>query len=161
MGSGNKGLYSGAYTDSVPGSVYYMKSSDVFRQYIQKRLDKDANGFVDVIAHGTKSSIEIQSGGKTIVIDHRNAARLFKDNPAMKGKSIRLLACDTGNNHQAFAQNLANKLNVVVEAPTKLVWASPDGSYFVAGGKMIHGRLRPNMNDRGKFVKYYPGGKKK
>ncbi|MCF0228923.1 MAG: hypothetical protein HUJ76_04420 [Parasporobacterium sp.] len=161
MGSGNKGLYSGAYTGSAPGSVYYMKSTDDFRRFIQNRPDKDVNGFVDVIAHGTTSSIEIQSGGKAITINHRDAARLFRNNPEMKGKSVRLLSCDTGASSQSFAQNLANKLNVVVEAPTKLVWANPNGSYFVASGKIVNGRLRPNMNDRGQFRKYYPGGKKK
>ncbi len=54
MGSGNSGLYGGAYTGSVPGSAYYMKSSDNFSRFIKLRKDKDVNGFYDVIAHGSR-----------------------------------------------------------------------------------------------------------
>ena len=161
MGSGNKGLYSGAYSGSVPGSAYYMKPSDNFSKYIKRRKDKDANGFYDIIAHGGSNRIEIFTNGKTLLISHREAAQLFKKNPEMRGKSIRLLSCDTGSDPKGFAQNLANKLNVVVEAPTKLVWANPNGSYYVAGGKMQNGRLVPVLSDKGKFSKFYPGGKKK
>lgn len=161
MGSGNKGLYRGVYTGVVPGSLYYMRPNDKFRVFIQNRPDKDVNGFIDIIAHGSPNMIEVQSGGRSITINHRNAAHLFKRNPEMKGKAIRLLSCNTGSDAKGFAQNLANKLNAVVVAPTKYVWAHPNGSYFVAGGKMVNGMLVPNMNDRGKFKKYYPGGKKK
>jgi hypothetical protein len=59
-----------------------------------------------------------------------------------------------------FAQNLANKLGVVVEAPTKLVWAYSNGRYFVAARRKDNPQL-PDINDRGKFIKFYPGGKKK
>lgn len=161
MGSGNSGLYGGAYTGSVPGSAYYMKSSDNFSRFIKLRKDKDVNGFYDVIAHGSSKSIQIESGGKTLTITHREAAQLFRKNPEMKGKYIRLLSCDTGADPRGFAQNLANKLNVVVEAPTKIVWARPNGSYYVAGGRVVNGKLVPVNSDKGKFVKFYPGGKKK
>ena len=76
------------------------------------------------------------------------------------GQPIRLLSCDTGSSTSGFAQNLANKLNVVVEAPTKLVWAYPNGKYFVAGRRKDNPNL-PDMNNPGVFKKFYPGGKKK
>ena len=161
MGSGKSGLYSGTYgSGPVAGSADYMNPNDTFSQYIRNRKDVDCNGFYDVIAHGTSGTIEIQHNGQTIKINHRIAAKLFKKDPAFKGKSIRLLACSTGANPKGFAQNLANKLNVVVEAPTKLVWAWPDGTYIVASRRHNWPDL-PDLKHKGKFVKFYPGGKKK
>lgn len=81
MGSGNKGLYSGAYTGNVaPGSVDYMKPTDPFSSYIKKRKDVDSNGFYDVVAHGTANRIVVEHNGTSIEVDHRTAARLFKAN---------------------------------------------------------------------------------
>lgn len=58
-----------------------------------------------------------------------------------------------------FAQNLSNQLNVVVEAPTKLVWAYADGKYVVASRSKNNPNM-PNLKDKGRFVKFYPEGKK-
>lgn len=160
MGSGRSGLYSGTHgSNAVPGSAYYMDPSDNFSKFIKNRKDIDANGFYDVIAHGTAKTIQIQHNGKPVEITHRTAARLFSKDPNFNGKSIRLLSCDTGGMLHGFAQGLADKLKVVVEAPTKLVWARPDGSYFVAGRKKSNPNL-PDMNNRGRFIKFYPGGAK-
>ena len=52
------------------------------------------------------------------------------------------------------------KLNVVVEAPTKLVWAYSDGRIVVAGRKET-GTESPDLKNPGRFKKFYPGGKKK
>ena len=161
MGSGRSGLYSGTRGGGpVPGSADYMQAGDAFSRNIRNRKDVDANGFYDVIAHGTSGTIQIQHNGQPLDIDHRTAAKLFKNDPAFKGKSIRLLACDTGADPRGFAQSLANKLNVVVEAPTKLVWAWPDGTYKVAARRRDQPDL-PDLKNKGRFVKYYPGGKKK
>ena len=161
MGSGKHGLYTGTRgSQPVPGSVDYMHPDDLFSQNIRNRKDVDANGFFDVIAHGTSNTIQIQHNGRQISIDHRTAARLFKNNPDFKGKSIRLLACDTGADPRGFAQSLANKLNVIVEAPTKLVWAWPNGKYIVAGRHKKNPKA-PDMHNKGQFIKFYPGGKKK
>ena len=161
MGSGRSGLYSGTHGSSaVPGSAYYTGSNDTYSKFIQKRKDVDANGFYDVIAHGTTKTIQIQHNGKPVEITHRVAARLFANDPNFKGKSIRLLSCDTGGITHGFAQGLADRLNVVVEAPTKLVWARPDGSYFVAGRSKSNPNL-PDTSNRGRFIKFYPRGAKK
>lgn len=63
--------------------------------------------------------------------------------------------CNTGSLDNGFAQNLANKLNVKVYAPTNYLWATPNGNYFVAG--MNNSRL-PDMNDVGTFKLFSPGG---
>ena len=137
-----------------------MNSDDDFSKFIKKRKDIDVNGFYDVIAHGTTKTIQIQHNGVMVDITHRTAARLFANDPNFKGKSIRLLSCDTGGVSRGFAQGLADQLNVVVEAPTKLVWARPDGSYFVAGRSKSDFDI-PDMNNRGRFIKFYPRGAKK
>ncbi len=156
MGSGYSGLYSGTYGSR--NMAYYMSPTDPFSRFIKNRKDIDANGFYDVIAHGTPNNIVIEQNGIRYTVNHRIAASVVKNHPGYKGEPIRLLSCDTGALSQGFAQNLANKLNVVVMAPTKIVWAWPNGRYLVAG-KNENGTV--NMSDRGKFVKFYPGGKKK
>lgn len=162
MGSGNKGLYSGAYTGKVaPGSADYMKPTDPFSSYIKKRKDVDSNGFYDVVAHGTANRIVVEHNGTSIEVDHRTAARLFKANKDYNQGAIRLLSCNTGKVPSGFAQNLANKLNRPVKAPSDYLWARPDGTYFVAGGKTINGKLVPDYSKPGKFITYNPKRRKK
>lgn len=161
MSKSTSGQFSGTKgSRAFAGSTDYMDPNDNFSKYIKNRKDIDANGLYDVIAHGTNKSIQIQHNGNKVEIDHRTASRLFKNDPMIKGKSLRLLSCDTGSNPSGFAQNLANKLNVVVEAPTKLVWAYPNGRYLVADRRKDNPEL-PDLSKRGRFVKFYPGGKKK
>ena len=160
MGSGKSDLYSGTRGQrAVPGSIDYMPKGQRFSKYIKNRKDIDLNGYIDVIAHGSTKSIQIQNGNQVIAIDHRTAAKMFKKNPAFKGKSIRLLSCDTGKDPLGFAQNLANKLNVVVEAPTEWVWATPSGHHFVAAPDRY--RENPDTTKPGRFIKFYPGGNKR
>ena len=161
MSKGYSGYFKGTRGDKASaGSTDYMDQNDNFSKFIKNRADVDVNGFYDVIAHGSNNSIQIHSNGSQVVIDHRSAARLFKNDPLIKGKSIRLLSCETGASANGFAQNLANKLNVVVEAPTKLVWAYPDGRSIVAD-RSSSNPYRPDLSKKGKFIKFYPGGKKR
>ena len=141
--------------------LLYKSDPGEFFSNIAKRGDIDKNGVYDVVAHGGAAIIQVTHDGRILEIDSRTAARLIEAradyNP---GQPIRLLSCDTGSSTSGFAQNLANKLNVVVEAPTKLVWAYPNGKYFVAGRRKDNPNL-PDKNDPGIFKKFYPGGKKK
>ena len=118
-------------------------------------------GFHDVIAHGTSNTILIEHNGQQIEVDHRTLSRLLSYNKESSGKPIRLLSCSTGKVDSGFAQNLANKLNRPVKAPTDYLWAYPNGRYFVAGGKTINGILVPDMSKPGKFVTYKPQRRKK
>lgn len=162
MGSGNKGLYSGAYSGrAVPGSADYMKPSDPFSRYIKNRKDIDVNGYYDVVAHGSSNKIIVEHNGVSIEVDHRTAARLFKANKDYHHGAIRLLSCSTGKVNSGFAQNLANKLNRPVKAPSDYLWARPNGTYFVAGGKTVNGRLVPDHSKPGRFITYYPKRRKK
>ena len=162
MSKGYSGLFSGTKGSRVAfGSTDYMKPTDNFSKFIKRRTDIDANGFYDIIAHGNAMSIEIQHNGKTITIDHRVAARLFMQDKQYKGQAIRLLSCSTGKLDTGFAQNLANKLNVPVQAPTDILWARPSGRYYVTAGKTVNGRLVEDFSKPGDFKTFYPQRRKK
>lgn len=157
MGGGKGGLYTGTRGSlAAPGDADYMKPNDNFSKYIRKRKDVDMGGFFDIIAHGSPVSIEVQHNGKNIMIDHRIAARLFKADKRYRGQGIRLLSCSTGKLDAGFAQNLANKLNVPVKAPTDILWATPNGNYYVASGKLDNGRLINDLTNKGSFRTFYP-----
>ena len=156
MGSGVSGLYSGA----VPGDADYMPKTDIFSRFISRRKDIDPDGFFDIIAHGTENSIFIVNNGVSVEIDHRSAARLIRGNKKYKRQSIRLLSCNTGTLPDGFAQRLADKLGVIVIAPTKLLWAKPSGSYYVAGRDPLNPEIS-NRKDKGNFETFTPGKRKK
>ena len=159
MSKGYSGLFSGTKGRPSPGSIDLMDKNDDFIKNIKRSSDIDTYGRLDIIAHGNPKSIQYQINGKSVTLSHRELSKLLKSNKAYIGKSIRLLSCNTGENPNGFAQNLANKLNVIVEAPTKIVWAYPNGECLVASRDKSHPKY-PNLNDRGKFVKFYPGGNK-
>ncbi len=161
MGTGISNLYSGTYgSTSVPGSTDYMEPTDDFSVFIQRRKDKDLNGFYDYIAHGDQNTIKVTINGVTHIINHRVAAELIKRDKKRTSIAVRLLSCETGKGNNSFAQNLANKLNIKVKAPTKLLWCSPNGNYFVADAQ-DNDPNRPDLNKKGKFKTFYPGGNKK
>ena len=102
----------------------------------------------DVIAHGNWRAIEIHSGGKDILIDSRQAAKLIKKQPGFKkATSVRLLSCSTGANPEGFAQHLANALGKSVYAPNMTIHSYPNGTHWIED----NGR-------RGELVKFVPGG---
>lgn len=162
MGSGNRGLYSGAVTSVVSvGSIDYMSPGDTFSQNIKRRKDIDANGFYDLIAHGTSKTILIEHNGAQVEITHRALTRLIANDPRIQGKSIRLLSCNTGRIPNGFAQGLADRLGVTVSAPNDYLWADRAGGYFVAAGKKVGDELRPVYSKPGKFQPYTPHRRKK
>ena len=148
VGDGVEGTYS-------VGDATFMDSDDSFLEYIQNRVDVDANGYYDIIAHGTANGIQITHNGQHIIVDHRTAARLIQNANGYNGQGIRLLSCNTGALDNGFAQNLANQLNVEVYAPTNYLWATQDGNYFVAG---MTNQGCPNMSELGMFRVFIPGG---
>ena len=137
------------------GDATFMDSDDSFFRYIQKRADVDANGYYDIIAHGTPNGIQITHNGQHMIVDHRTAARLIQNADGYNGQGIRLLSCNTGALDDGFAQNLANQLNVEVYAPTNYLWATQDENYFVAG---MTNQKGPNMSELGIFKLFIPGG---
>ena len=51
------------------GDATFMTSDDRFFKYIQNRTDVDANGYYDVIAHGTPNGIQITHNGQYMIAD--------------------------------------------------------------------------------------------
>ena len=90
-----------------------------------------------------------------MIVDHRTAALLIQNSDGYSGQAIRLLSCNVGSSDNGFAQNLANKLNVEVYAPTNYLWATSNGNYFVAG---MNDLGMPDMNNTGFFKLFIPGG---
>lgn len=164
MGSGaGYGLSFGNTRGSaVAGDASYMKSNDRFLRNIRNRKDVDPEGKFDIIAHGTSKSIEIEHNGTKIKVDSRTAAQMIRRLPGYKkGQAIRLLSCSTGTRNDGFAQNLANKLNATVYAPSDVLWAYPNGRHVVAAAKPSSkdpNVLVPDLSRKGRFVKYVPGG---
>lgn len=160
MGTGFHGGFGQTHGAAAGDAVFHSEPEQFFSN-IRYRQDIDKNGIYDVVAHGGTAIIQITHHGTTVEIDARTAAKLIKSKGEYKrGQPIRLLSCNTGATASGFAQNLANKLGVVVEAPTKLVWAYPNGKYIVAA-RMKNNPQLPDLNNRGKFKKFYPGGKRK
>ena len=156
MSKGYSGLFHNTHgTRAVPGNLS-LGPNDRYHTYIAKRSDIDTDGYFDIIAHGSSKTIEIVHNGISKPIDHRVAARLFKNKPELINKPIRLLSCNTGRISHGFAQGLADRLNVPVIAPTDYIWANPDGTHFIAAGKTVAGKLVPIRNKPGKFKTFYP-----
>ena len=178
MSKGYRGLFSGTKGDmlAVTGEAVFesfvltaqgAKDYTYFKN-IARRTDIDANGIYDVVAHGASNRIQIEHNGINMYIDSRTLAHLLKtDSKYGRKQPIRLLSCNTGTSTQGFAQNLANKLNVVVYAPTNIVWAYPNGRHIVAP-RLSNDPSNPNYDypdlsrsKRGKFIPFYPGGNRK
>ena len=140
-------------------AIYKSQNLDYF-DYIKHRKDIDPDGKFDVVAHGERLAIIYNHCGTDIRIDSRIAARLIKQNPQYKkGQTIRLLSCSTGSISNGFAQRLANKLGVKVEAPVDALWASKNGEHFIAPRSKVN-RNRPGPIIKNGFKTFYPGGKK-
>ena len=122
---------------------------------VSKKVAKEP-GFTDVAVHGSPNSVSIiVKKGDTdadIPITHRDLARFLKVDSGYQGGKIRRLSCKTGSEAGSFAQNLANKMGVVVRAPSDTLFIYPNG-------KMVIGPdLRHNT---GRWIDYYPQGKKR
>ena len=81
-----------------------------------------------------------------------------------RGQAIRLLSCSTGTRSDGFAQNIANKLNATVYAPSDILWAYPNGRHVIAAAKPSSrdpNVMVPDLRRIGRFVKYTPGGNRR
>jgi hypothetical protein len=130
-----------------------MNPSDKFSIYAQKR--QPLEGYFDVIAHGVEIpgmatiKIRLETLGRSISIDHRVLAKLLKGQKKSSEKFIRLLSCSTGNELNAFAQNLANKLKKDVLAPSDTIWASGNkGSFSISPMEIITDPLTGKVIER-------------
>ncbi len=164
MGSGRSGLYSGASPmglSPVAGELVLRSKDYQYFDNIGRRKDVDPNGQFDIVGHGSPVSIQVKINGVQWQLDARTISRMLSHSESYKRKQpIRLLSCLTGAKADGFAQNLANKLNTIVYAPTDIVWAYSNGRHIVAPRNPKYPN-QPHPTKRGSFKPFYPGGKKK
>ena len=160
MGGGIHGGFgpTKGYLSAVSGNAVYKSKDKLYFEYISRRKDIDENGVYDFVAHGLPDKIQIEHNNENIQINSRVASNLIKNrSDYKKGQAIRLLSCYTGKYENGFAQSLANKLGVIVYAPTEIVWAYPSGRHIVAA---MGANNQPDLNKKGKMKKFIPGGNK-
>jgi hypothetical protein len=144
-----------------------MKHDDKFSINTQKR--EKLEGYYDVIAHGVEkpgmptTHINLQTLGREASIDHRVLAKLLNKQKGYDGERIRLLSCLSGNAPEGFAQNLANKINKEVLAPSDMIWAGPQGELPISSSKIVKDLSGkdlpvPNRPFDGKWNTFEPQG---
>lgn len=98
-----------------------------FVEYASKAQPVD--GYIDVIVHCNGGKPEVYANGAWVELNSKNMKRILEGR-GLSGKDIRLISCGTGSNN--VAQSIADTMHVNVLAPTKKVWAYPDG-YLTVG----------------------------
>ena len=110
-------------------------------------------GFYDVAMHGSPTAVGF--GTRKVNMSPRLLANIIRHRADYHGEKIRLLSCSTGlrvDNGYCFAEELANALGVIVEAPDMELFIWPDGEINVGRfnqGKMIP--YKPNERNRIKW----------
>ena len=109
-----------------------------FASYVRNVPRKE--GFYDVALHGSDTSVEF-FGTR---IDAYTLSQIVRQRKDYKpGTPVRLLSCNTGNTDNTgdcVAQIIANELGVVVEAPTEILYVSPNGVITI--GDMRQGEMK-------------------
>jgi len=109
------------------------------------------DGFFDVAMHGTPRAVAFGTAEGTNM-SPRLLAAIIKHNKNYHGENIRLLSCSTGvqvNGDYCFAEELANALGVIVEAPNMEVYTYRNGVIKV--GDLGEGQM----------VQYKPNGRRR
>jgi hypothetical protein len=83
-------------------------------------------------------------------------AALMRADPHWHGEPIRLLACETGQRANGFAQQLADELGVTVHAPSDYVGLGADGLFVSVTGLDANGNPQPVMPPTGSFYTFEP-----
>lgn len=161
MGAGLHGGFGNTYGGIrfASGDIEYKSEPQLFFKFAAKRNLVDPDGMLDVVAHGGVNTIRIVINGEEKSVTARFLARMLKHSNKYGFKQkIRLISCDTGKDIYGFAQQLANKLNTVVIAPTRKYLALENGNYMVAGTKKIGKVTYVDEKDRGYMKEFRPGG---
>jgi hypothetical protein len=120
-----------------------------------------------VIAHGNPNKIRIDTLDPKLGIDHRMLAKMLKHRQDYNGECIRMLSCLTGAKEDGFAQNLANKMNKEVLAPSDILWAGQKGEFAISEMETVidpttgEKSFRPKIPHTGKWNNFEPGGNTK
>ena len=87
-------------------------------------------GHFSVILHGSPQQVHV---GKS-TLSARDMANLLRHTPEWQNnpRPIRLIACNTGEHDNGFAQQLADLLGVEVKAPNTVVWGVGHGKPYAS-----------------------------
>jgi hypothetical protein len=165
--AGNAVSNGGVTADTAPGAINLMKGDDPFFVNASKRADVDPDGFLDVIAHGNETHIEVQTTSGPMLMDAKQAAQHISSLGEWSGQNVRLLSCSTGACMDGFAAQLQVELGVsIVRAPSDILWADTKGNLFVSAGRDVVDPVTgatqhiPTWPPTGKFVDFTSGGSK-
>ncbi|MFD0630429.1 hypothetical protein ACFQ9X_00925 [Catenulispora yoronensis] len=98
-------------------------------------------GYFSVTVHGDPDAVN----GGVGLLSARDLANLLRHTPewADDKRPIRLLACNTGETDDGFAQQLADALGVEVKAPNTMVWNLRGPAYASSSRYHPDGTIRP------------------
>ena len=116
----------------------------------QKVIPKD--GFFDIAMHGSPTAVGF--GTREANMSPRLLASVIRHSEDYHGENIRLLSCYTGlriDDAYCFAEELANALGVIVEAPDMKVYTTPSGEIRV--GRFGEGHMIPYEPNERRRVK--------
>jgi hypothetical protein len=143
------------------GHLDLMLPNDGFSVNAQHR--ELLEGYYDVIAHGNPRKIRIDTMEPRLGIDHRTLAKILEHRPDYNGECIRMLSCSTGALPDGFAQNLSNKMNKEVIAPSDILWFGEKGESAISEMEVIVNpitgvtRRQPKVPYSGEWRKFNPG----
>lgn len=123
---------------------------DPLIQNSQNVIPKD--GFFDVALHGSPTAVAF--GTNEANMSPRLLASVIRHSENYNGENIRLLSCFTGlqvDGAYCFAEELANALGVIVEAPDMKVYTAPNGEIKV--GRFGEGNMIPYKPNERRRVK--------
>ncbi|MEY9933726.1 hypothetical protein ABH926_008386 [Catenulispora sp. GP43] len=112
-------------------------------------------GHFSVVLHGSPEQVHV---GKT-TLSARDMANLLQHTPEWKDdpRPIRLVACNTGEHDEGFAQQLADLLGVEVKAPNTVVWGVRDGKPYASTlVRRPDGTYRPVKETDGAYRVFSP-----
>ena len=154
-------IYQGyqSFTDNLNNGKYYYGrnsgsislDSDIHHHFLrfESNLMKDSKAPFYVNGHGNLKYI-YQNDTQ---LDHRDLAKIIKNSSYKSGTPIILGSCHVGGDK--FAQDLANKLGVPVQAPSDYYIFDVRGTFRVSTSN----NLRDNLSD-GNIKTFWPGNKK-
>jgi hypothetical protein len=109
--------------------------------------------------HGVRFGADghaVRVGPYLLTVDH--VAALLEMDPHWHGEAIRLLACESGRGADSFAQRLADRLGVRVQAPTAYYGVDDNGTEFVSDIEVdANGIARPKVPPTGEMRWFEPG----
>jgi hypothetical protein len=159
--SGSSSKLSSHPEEMFAGHLDLMLPTDKFSINAQHR--ELLEGYYDVIAHGNPRKISIDTMEPKLGVNHRTLAKILEHRPDYNGECIRMLSCSTGALPDGFAQNLSNKMNKDVLAPSDLLWFGEKGESAISEMQKIVDPLTgemytgPKVPYTGEWRKFKPG----